>query len=44
MREKKQNPANNAKGTAKAVVTFLEDFCGVRWFLPGPEGAFVLRT
>ena len=30
-----------AKGTCKAVVTFLEDYVGVRWFLPGPEGASV---
>ncbi len=27
-----------ARGTCKAVVTFLEDHCGVRWFLPSPDG------
>lgn len=27
-----------AKGTCKAVTTFLEDFLDVRWFLPSPEG------
>ena len=30
-----------ARGNCKAVVTFLEDVCGVRWFLPGPHGEFV---
>jgi hypothetical protein len=30
-----------AHGTCKAVVSFLEDFCGVRWFLPGPDGEYV---
>jgi len=33
-----------AHGTGRAVVTFLEDFVGVRWFLPGPEGDHVPRT
>jgi hypothetical protein len=27
-----------AAGTCKAVVSFLEDVCGVRWFLPAPDG------
>lgn len=36
-----KNPNKGAHGTARAVVTFLEDFCGVRWFLPGPEGDWV---
>lgn len=30
-----------AQGTGKAVTTFLEKFCGVRWFLPAPEGELV---
>ena len=33
-----------AKGTCRAVLTFLEDFCGVRWFLPTPEGELVPRS
>lgn len=32
-----------ARGTSRAVVTFLEDFVGVRWFLPVPEGVRVPR-
>lgn len=32
-----------ADGNCRAVVTFLEDYCGVRWFLPGPEGTVVPR-
>lgn len=31
------------RGTCRAVVTFLEDFVGVRWFLPVPEGTLVPR-
>ena len=27
-----------ADGNCRAVVTFLEDHCGIRWFLPGPQG------
>lgn len=30
-----------AHGTCKAVTTFLEDVCGVRWFLPVPDGEYV---
>ncbi|MBM4046964.1 MAG: DUF4838 domain-containing protein [Planctomycetes bacterium] len=33
-----------AKGTNRAVVGFLEDFCGVRWFLPTPQGESVPQT
>lgn len=33
-----------AHGTGRAVVTLLEDFLGVRWFLPGPEGDHVPTT
>ncbi len=29
-----------ARGTCRAVITFLEDYCGVRWFLPSPQGEF----
>jgi len=31
-------------GTCRAVLMFLEDQCGVRWFLPTPEGEIVPRT
>ena len=27
-----------AKGTCKAITNFLEDFLGVRWFIPSPMG------
>jgi hypothetical protein len=30
-----------ARGTCRAVIKFLEDFCGVRWFLPSPQGELV---
>lgn len=33
-----QNPNRAARGTCRAVLTFLERYCGVRWFLPGPDG------
>lgn len=33
-----------AKGTCKAVVTFLEDIVGVRWFLPTPMGEWIPLT
>ncbi len=33
-----------ARGTCKAVTTFLEDIVGVRWFLPVREGEFVPKT
>lgn len=34
-------PMVGAHGTCRAVLTFLEDHCGVRWFLPTPEGEVV---
>lgn len=40
-REIQGRPLVGARGTARAVLTLLEDFCGVRWFLPTPEGEFV---
>ena len=40
-RDELQFDIQGAKGTCKAVVTFLEDLVGVRWYLPGDEGAFV---
>lgn len=40
----KKDPHVGARGTCRAVLTFLEDFCGVRWFLPGPKGEFVPET
>ncbi|MBI4028415.1 MAG: DUF4838 domain-containing protein [Verrucomicrobia bacterium] len=43
-KENKEAPLRIAKGTARAVVTFLEDICGVRWFLPGPEGELVPKV
>ena len=30
-----------ADGNCRAVVTFLEDHCGIRWFLPGPNGTVI---
>ncbi|HCN09868.1 MAG TPA: hypothetical protein DIT01_18235, partial [Lentisphaeria bacterium] len=33
-----------ANGTCKAVVTFLEDVCGVRWFMPMKQGIVVPQT
>jgi len=33
-----------ARGTCRAVIKFLEDVCGVRWFLPGPQGEVVPLT
>ena len=33
-----------AKGTCRAAVTFLEEFLGVRWFIPSPEGEVVPKT
>ena len=33
-----------ARGTCRAVIKFLEDFCGVRWFLPGPQGELVPKA
>ena len=33
-----------ARGTNRAVIKFLEDFCGVRWFLPGPHGELVPKA
>ncbi|MAE62692.1 MAG: hypothetical protein CMJ18_00345 [Phycisphaeraceae bacterium] len=32
-----------ANGTCKAVVTFLEQICGVRWFMPFEQGIVVPR-
>lgn len=34
-------PWVGAKGTCRAVLKFLEDICGVRWFLPTPQGELV---
>lgn len=40
-----QNPEGNiSDGNCRAAVTLLEDFCGVRWFLPGPEGEFIPKA
>ena len=33
-----------ARGTCRAVIKFLEEVCGVRWFLPGPQGEVVPLT
>jgi len=33
-----------AKGTNVAAAKFLEEFLGVRWFIPSPEGTFVPET
>ncbi len=37
----KSSPLHGARGTARAVLTFLEDACGIRWFLPTPEGELI---
>ena len=42
--EIKKQPLAGARGTCRAVLTFLEDFCGVRWFLPGPQGEYVPKS
>jgi len=34
---------SGAQGTCKAAVTFLEEFAGVRWFIPTPQGEHVPR-
>jgi len=33
-----------ADGNCRAVLMFLEDLVGIRWFLPGPEGQFIPKT
>jgi len=38
---RKAEPVQGARGTCRAVLTFLEDFCGVRWFIPTPMGEVV---
>ena len=30
-----------ARGSCRAVIKFLEDYCGIRWFLPTPAGELV---
>jgi hypothetical protein len=40
-REYKEAPQAGARGTCRAVLTFLDDYCGVRWFLPTPQGEMV---
>ena len=32
------------KGTCKAVTSFLEDFCGIRWLAPTPKGVVVPKA
>jgi hypothetical protein len=39
-----KQPLTGARGTCRAVLTFLEDYCGIRWFLPGPQGEFVPKS
>lgn len=36
-----QSRAPGARGTCKAVASFLEDQCGVHWFLPVADGEWV---
>ena len=33
-----------ARGTNRAVIKLLEDYAGIRWFLPSPHGELVPRT
>ena len=42
LKDAMQDPAKKVSdGNCRAVVTFLEDHCGVRWFLPGPAGELI---
>ena len=38
------HPLAGAKGTCRAVLMFLEDFCGIRWLLPGEQGEYIPRS
>ena len=40
----KDQPFKGARGTCRAVLTLLEDHCGIRWFLPGPNGEFLPKS
>jgi len=40
----KEQPLVGARGTCRAVLMFLEDFCGIRWLLPGPQGEYVPKS
>lgn len=44
LHQAKSREIPGAHGTCKAVTTFLEEVCGVRWFLPVPEGEYVPKT
>lgn len=37
-------PWHKARGTDKAGYTFLENFLGIRWFIPAPQGKLVPTT
>ena len=40
-RDERPKRSFGASGTSKAVVHFLEEYVGIRWFLPTNEGEFV---
>ena len=42
--ELKDQPFKGARGTCRAVLTLLDDHCGIRWFLPGPNGELVPKS
>ena len=37
----KDDPWMAPKGNCRAAATFLEDFCGIRWFIKRPDGELV---
>ena len=41
---RKVEPRMGARGTCRAVLTFLENFVGVRWFIPTPQGEVIPET
>lgn len=43
-RDEEPLKGRGARGTNRAAVAFLEDFCGVRFFLPTPEGELVPKA
>lgn len=43
-RDGNDNRYDTARGSCRAVVTFLEKFLGVRWFIPSSEGELVPKT
>ena len=44
LQEVNGNPQLGPRGTCRAVLTFLEDACGIRWFLPTPQGVLLPKS